>query len=545
MIPKPSQTTGIQKMASHTGLKRQAGLLGLLFAGVGGMIGSGWLFGPLETALQAGPLSIWSWAIGGVIVLLLALVFAELATLIPLSGALVHMSHVSHGARVGFIWSWVLILAYVAIAPIETMAIVTYADAYIPGLTDAKTGVLTAKGMIVAAALLGVMVALNFLMIRTVLGVNTWATWWKLFVPLATVVVLITYSWHPANFSVPAPESGFEGIFTAIATGGVFFSLFGFRQAIDLAGESDNPGRHLPIAIIGTVLIGTLIYVALQWAFITAIPPDMLAKGSWAGLHLQGLVGPLASLAAIAGAGWWATVLYADAVVSPGACGFVFTTTTSRVVMASGETGTLPAFFARVNSKGVPWAALIATYLIGLVFFFPFPSWQKMVGYISSITVLSYGIGPILLLRLRKALPDANRPFRLWGASLIAPLAFISANWIILWAGAQTVTFIFQLIAVIVLGQAFYHFVICRRALAVYGWQGAAWLVPYFGGIWGISQLSAQALGGDGTLSFVATMVVSMVFSLLIMALALKTAHSDAQIRISFAALLRDNPTPN
>jgi amino acid transporter len=425
------------------------------------------------------------------------------------------------------------------------MAIVTYADAYIPGLTDSKTGVLTSKGMVVAAALLGVMVALNFLMIRTVLGLNTWATWWKLFVPLATVVVLVTYSWHPENFSVAAPKSGFEGIFTAIATGGVFFSLFGFRQAIDLAGESDNPGRNLPIAIIGTVLIGTSIYVALQWAFITAIPPDMLAKGGWAGLHLQGLVGPLASLAAIAGASWWATVLYADAIVSPGACGFVFTTTTSRVVMASAQTGTLPAFFARVNAKGVPWAALIATYVIGLIFFFPFPSWQKMVGYISSITVLSYGIGPILLLRLRQALPQANRPFRLWGAGLIAPLAFISANWIILWAGSQTVTFLFQLIAVIVVGQAFYHFAVCRRSVDAYEWQGAAWLLPYFGGIWGISQLSAQTLGGNDTLSFMATMVVSMVFSLLVMALALKTSHSDDQIRTSFDAMLRDNATPN
>ena len=203
-------------------LKRQAGLMGLLFAGVGGMIGSGWLFGSLETAMQAGPLSIWSWTIGGVIVLLIALVFAELATLFPLSGALVHMSHVSHGKRLGFIWSWVLILAYVAIAPIETMAIVTYADAYLPGLTEQQTGVLTTQGLILASALLGMMVAMNFFMIRTVLGMNTWATWWKIMIPIATVVVLMSYSWHPENFTVLAPHTGFEGIFTAISTGGVF-----------------------------------------------------------------------------------------------------------------------------------------------------------------------------------------------------------------------------------------------------------------------------------------------------------------------------------
>ena len=520
------------------GLKHQAGLLGLLFAGVGGMIGSGWLFGPLETALQAGPLSIWSWVIGGIIVLLLALVFAELATLFPLSGALVHMSYVSHGARLGFIWGWVLMLAYVAIAPIETMAIVTYADAYIPGLTDSQTGVLTTRGMLVGSLLLGLMVALNFLMIRTVLGVNTWATWWKLFVPVATALILMGYSWHPENLSVAAPHAGFEGVFTAIATGGVFFSLFGFRQAIDLAGETDNPGRNLPIAIIGTVVIGTAIYVLLQWSFIMAIPPAMLAQGGWTGLHLHGLTGPLAALSTIVGASWWASILYADAVISPGACGFVFTTTTSRVVMASGQTGALPATLARVNSKGVPWVALIATYLVGLAFFFPFPSWQKMVGYISSITVLSYGIGPILLLRLRRAIPDAPRPFRLRGAFWIAPVAFVSANFIILWSGAETVSFLFQVIALIVVLHAIYHFLISCQSVAAYEWQGAAWLVPYFGGIWAISQLSARELGGNGTLSFIATMVVAMVFSLLVMWLALKTSRSDEQIKVAFAEIL-------
>jgi amino acid transporter len=527
---------------SEPKLKRQAGLIGLLFAGVGGMIGSGWLFGPLETAMQAGPMSIWSWIIGGVIVMLIALVFAELATLFPLSGAIVHMSHVSHGARLGFIWSWILILAYVAIAPIETMAIVTYADAYIPGLTDSKTGVLTLNGLILASAILGLMVALNFFMIRTVLGMNTWATWWKILIPIATVIVLLSYSWHPENLNIAAPHTGFEGIFTAIATGGVFFSLFGFRQAIDLAGESTNPGRNLPIAIIGTVLIGTLIYVALQFAFLIAIPPTMIAKGGWAGLQLSGLVGPLASLATIIGASWWASILYADAVISPGACGFVFTTTTSRIVMASAQTQTLPAWFARVSVNGVPWASLIATYLVGLVFFFPFPSWQKMVGYISAITVLSYGIGPILLLRLRKALPDAHRPFRLWGANVIAPIAFISSNWIIIWSGTTTINFLFQVIALIVLIHGMYHFIFSRQSLARYEWQGVAWLVPYFGGIWLISLFSAHELGGNGSLSFISTMLISLVFSLLVFVLALKTSRTDAQIKASFEAMLKHDP---
>jgi len=515
-------------------LKKQASFIGLLLAGVGGMIGSGWLFGPLETATQAGPLSMLSWLIGGVVVLLIALVFAELATLFPLSGALVHMSDVSHGPLVGFVWGWILILAYVAIAPIEAMAIVSYASAYIPDLVHPTDSVLTAKGFVVAALILAVMVALNFLMIKTVLSVNSWITVWKIFVPVATAIILISYSWHPENFFLDSPKSGAEGIFTAIATGGVFFSLFGFRQALDLAGESRNPQRDVPLAIIGTVLIGTCIYLLLQFGFIAAIDPDMLGKEGWSDLHFKGIAGPLAALAATVGAAWWATILYADAMVSPSACGLVYTTTTSRIVMAAAQNKGLPAFFARVNSRGVPWAALLLTYVAGLLLFLPFPSWQKMVGYISSITVLSYGIGPILLVCLRKHLPDAPRPFKLFAPNWLSPLAFIFANWVILWAGLETLEFILVVVAVIVMIHAAHHLLWQKQSWASFNATHAWWLVPYFLGLWALAWVAPKALGGHDYLSFMQVMVASAVFSVAIFYLAIRTAQPADQMKQTF-----------
>ena len=525
-------------MTHRDSLKKQASFIGLLFAGVGGMIGSGWLFGPLETATQAGPLSIYSWLIGGVVVLLIALVFAELATLFPLSGALVHMSDVSHGPLVGFVWGWILILAYIAIAPIEAMAIVSYASAYIPDLTHATNGVLTAKGFTVAAIILAVMVALNFLMIKTVLSVNSWITVWKIFVPIATAIVLVSYSWHPENFFSSPPAAGTEGIFTAIATGGVFFSLFGFRQALDLAGESSNPQRDVPLAIIGTVLIGTTIYLLLQFGFIAALDPDLLSKEGWADLHFKGIAGPLAAVAAAVGAAWWATVLYADAIVSPGACGFVYTTTTSRIVMASAENHALPKFFAKVNANGVPWSALILTYLVGLILFLPFPSWQKMVGYISSITVLSYGIGPILLICLRKHLPDAPRPFKLAAATWLAPLAFICANWVMLWAGLATLEFIFGIVLVIVVIHAIHHFAFKQKSWGDFQARHAWWLAPYFVGLWVLAWLAPKALGGHDYLSFTQIMLVSAVFSVAVFYLAVRMAQPEDAMRQTFSKKL-------
>ena len=523
-------------------LKKQASFTGLLFAGVGGMIGSGWLFGPLETATQAGPFSLYAWLIGGSVVMLIALVFAELATLFPLSGALVHMSDVSHGPLIGFVWGWILILAYVAVAPIEAMAIVSYASSYVPGLTHASDGVLTGKGFVVAAVVLALMVALNFMVIKTVLAMNSWVTVWKIFIPIATAIVLVSYSFHPENFfSAPSPK-GTEGIFTAIATGGVFFSLFGFRQALDLAGESHNPQRDVPMAIIATVLVGTLIYAVLQFGFIAALDPATLSKEGWAELHFKGIAGPLAALAATVGAAWWATILYADAIVSPGACGFVYTTTTSRIIMASSENHALPRWFAKVNSNGVPWVALIMTYVVGLVLFLPFPSWQKMVGYISSITVLSYGVGPILLICLRKSMPDTPRPFRLTGAQWLAPLAFVAANWVMLWAGFVTLQFIFMIVVVIVMVRLAYQFVITHiykteemRTLQI---AHAWWLIPYFGGMWVLAWLSPVALGGNGYLGFLAVMSLSAVFSAGIFYLAVKLAQPKDTMAATFASKL-------
>lgn len=203
--------------------------------------------------------------------------------------------------------------------------------------------------------------------------------------------------------------------------------------------------------------------------------------------------------------------------------------------MASAENRSLPRLFARLNGKGVPWVALITTYVVGLIFFLPFPSWQKMVGYISSITVLSYGIGPILLVCLRRALPNHPRPFRLWAANFLAPAAFICANWVVLWAGAQTLNFMLGIIVVI--------FLIHVGVQSLHGqWHHvktnlvpASWLLPYFGGLWALAWVSPSELGGHGHLDFLWLMGVSGLFSLATFYIALKSAQPIATMKQSFS----------
>ncbi|MHB1543177.1 MAG: APC family permease [Gammaproteobacteria bacterium] len=508
-------------MAGPTRLKRDAGVIGLLYASLGAIIGSGWLFGALHASLQAGPFSILSWIVGATVVLFLAFVFAELSTMFPNSGALVHMTHVSHGDLVGKIWSWILFLAFVSVPPVEVSAVLTYANNYLPGMIHANTGLLTANGFVYAAFLLAFVVALNFLAVRWVIAINSAATWWKVIIPIATIVILLVYSFHPGNLSAHLSSTPVSGIFTAVATAGIIFSFLGFQQAIALAGETRNPSRYIPIALIGSVLIAMLIYIGLQVAFILALKPADIAHG-WMNLHFTGMFSPLAAIAVAVGAFWWAVILYVDAIVSPLGTAFIYVTASPRIIMAAGEMGNAPKKVIQLNRQGVPWVGLIVTYIVGVFFFFPFPSWQKLVSAVSLITVLSYSIGPIILLHLRRVLPDAKRPFRLRLTKIISLVAFIAANWIIYWTGYDVVKWLLSLVVLYVVVYLAWYFLIHRGPLSKLGWEQAWWLVPYFGGLWMISLLGPGGLmGGLGDYGFFTGMWLLAAFSVVILVLAL------------------------
>lgn len=522
-------------MAGSARLRRNAGVIGLLYASLGSIIGSGWLFGPLHAALEAGPLSVFSWIIGATAVLLLAFVFAELSTMFPNSGALVHMTHVSHGDLVGKIWTWILFLAFVSVPPVEVSAVLTYANNYLPGLIHPATGLLTHVGIGAAILLLGVVVVLNFLAVRWVMAINSVATWWKLIIPLATIGVLMAYSYHPENMTAHIASVPISGIFTAVATAGVIFSFFGFQQAIALAGETRNPGRYIPIALIGSVLIAVIVYVGLQISFIIALKPADIAAG-WTHLRFSGMFGPLAAIAVSVGAFWWAVLLYVDAIISPLGTGFIYATASPRIIMAAGEMGNAPKKVTELSRQGVPWIGLIVTYLIGLVFFFPFPSWQKLVSAVVLITVLSYSIGPIILLHLRRTLPAAERPFRLRAAWPISILAFIASNWIIYWTGYDVVMYLFVFVAIYVIVYLAWYFLVRRAPSAELGWQQAWWLIPYFGGLWAVSYLGPKSIGGQGLFGFFTGMWILAGFSVVILLLALK---AGLPAKVSFATAMR------
>src|ERR687886_517180 len=149
-------------------LRRDVGLVGLLFASVGSIIGSGWLFGALNAANVAGPAALISWVLGGAAVILLALIHAELGGMYPVAGGSARFPHYAFGSMIGFASGWFAFLGAVTTAPIEVEAALQYATNYASWLTHESNGtpVLTGWGYLVAAALMLLFSIINVMGVR-------------------------------------------------------------------------------------------------------------------------------------------------------------------------------------------------------------------------------------------------------------------------------------------------------------------------------------------------------------------------------------------
>ena len=532
-------TTATQERAGGTRLRRHVGIVGLLFASVGSIIGSGWLFGALNASQAAGPAAVISWALGGLMILLIAIVYAELGTMFPLSGGVVRFPHLAFGSFASYSAGWITWVAVATTAPIEVMAALQYATKYAPFTAEHTVDgeivhTLTGLGYVSAVVLMAVFVVVNYFGIRWFARINNALVGWKIFIILLVIAAFLVSAFHGENFTSHGfkPE-GWHGVFTAIATSGIVFSYLGFRQGIELAGETDNPRRNVPIAVVGSVVLTGLIYIALQVAFIGALPPSVISdSGGWAQLSFENDFGPLAAVATLLGMSWLAVLLYIDAIVSPGDTGLIYTTVTSRISYAMARNGNAPQVLARTTDRGVPLVSLLVTFVVGLVVFLPFPSWQQLVGFITSATVLSFASGPLVHAALRKQLPDAERPFRVPGGHVIPFLAFWASNLIVYWSGWDIVWKLAVAVAIGFVLLPIYH-LLGQDTPKLDLRSGASWVVPWLVGLVVISWVGnypERAAGNLNVLGFGTAIPVLFVFSGLIYALALRFPLSRPEI---------------
>ena len=535
MSSTPASTS---KAADDRRLKRHVGTVGLLFTAVGSIIGSGWLFGALAASEQAGPASILSWLFGAIMITFIGLSYAELGTMFPVSGGVVRFPHFAFGSFASYTSGWITWLGAASTAPIEVEAALQYGANYLPWLQTLKNGtaVLTGPGYAVAAGLMLLFSIINMFGIRWFARLNNVLVWWKIGIISIVVIAFLYADFHVGHFTHPRAGGflalGWHGVFSAIATAGIVFSYLGFRQGVNLAGETDNPQRNVPIAVLGSLVICAIIYILLQVAFIGALPLSALANG-WAhigttfsgGIEDRALAfGPLAALATTLGLTWLALLLYIDAFISPADTGLIYTTITARVSYAMGRNGNAPSGLAKVSRRGVPWVSVFLAFVVGLIFFLPFPGWQQLVGFVTSATVLSFGSGPLVLVALRKELPDYKRPFRLGGGWIIPYLAFLSSNLIVLWSGWDIV---WKLMAAMILGFVVLgiHETVQRGHTPRLDFRSGFWVLPWLGGLTLIGWVGhypdpSRHAGNLSLLDLGSEVLVTAVFSALVMWLA-------------------------
>lgn len=494
--------------------QRKLGPFGLLMVGLGSIIGSGWLFGAWKATVVAGPAAILAWPIGAVLIMIIALPIVEMGAMFPRSGGMVRYTQYSHGSLGGFVSGWSNWIAIVTSIPIEAEASIQYSSSWnmswSHGMYDGHN--LTPSGLTAAGVLVVLYFLINYWTVRLFATVNNFVTVVKFAVPAVTVVGLLLSGFNSDNFSGGsgfAPH-GFASVLTAVATSGIIFAFNGFQSPVNLAGEVRAPGRSVPFAVIGSILIAALIYVLLQTAFIGAVPAHMLVHG-WSALNFSS---PFAQLAIAWNLNWLALTLYGGAFVSPAGTGMAYTATSARMVQGMADNGYFPGGLGRIHpAHAVPRPALWLGLAVSFVFLLLFRGWGTLAEVISVAIIISYVTGPVSVAALRRTEPDVPRPWRIPGLPVLAPLGFAGASLLLYWSRWPLTG---EVIGIVALGIPIYVYYMWKtRGLGFTPHErGGVWIVAYLAWIALLSALGSHTFGGRGVLPYGVDMAVVAVTSL-------------------------------
>lgn len=462
-------------------MKQKLSAINLLWISLTSMIGSGWLFGSLYSAHFAGPAAIMAWPIAGLLLLFVAFSYAEIATIFPKENTLTYLPLYTHGYLTSIMVTGLSWISSAAIPMIETQGLIQYASNYFPHLMmhHGLHYTTTTLGYSVTLILLISFVLINYFGIRFFARINTSFTIWKLIIPTITVIALLSVNYHGSNFYAYGGfiPYGWKGVMAAMSTGGVLFSLLGFRQVIIMMNEIENPQKYVPLILISSILLTTLLYSFLQWSFICSIHPQDLVHG-WKNLAFPGDAGPFAALATSAGLLWLSGLLYIDAFISPYSTGLVYSTTSAYLLSSMGALGYAPEQLMIKNKYQVPWISLLVDFLLAAMLFFLLKDWQEMSAFLVAVLMMTYGIGPICLVSLRKQLPNYTRPFYLKCGKSIAFIGFYVCTAGIYWSGLRS---IIKLLGLTMIGLLLYFmYRIIKKKSYVLDIKHSLWLFCYF-----------------------------------------------------------------
>jgi len=397
----------LEDAASHEGgLKRALGALDLTALGIGAIIGAGiFVLTGVAAANLAGPGVTLSFVVSGFACAMAALCYAEFAAMIPVAGSAYSYSYATMGELVGWIIGWDLILEYAVAAAAVAVGWSGYLHVILRGMGINLPAALigapgSAPGAIInlpAFLIVLVMTAVLVVGISESARLNSIIVAIKLFAVGVVIVVGVFYV-RPGNWS-PFMPFGWSGIMKGAAV--IFFAYIGFDAVSTAAEEVVDPQRNLPLGIMGSLLVCTVLYIAVA-AVLTGMTPYKTIDVN----------APLASAFANRGLNVISGIISLGAVAGLTSVQLVLLLGQSRVFFAMSRDGLLPPAFCRVHPRfRTPYIPTIMTGIaVGLTAaFLPI---QEIAELTNIGTLFAFSLVCIGVWILRHADPTRQRPFR-------------------------------------------------------------------------------------------------------------------------------------
>jgi APA family basic amino acid/polyamine antiporter len=417
-------------------LKRTLGPINITLLGIGAIIGAG-IFATVGTAAAgdasrpgAGPSLMVSFGITAIVCAFTALCYAEMAAMVPISGSAYTYSYATLGELVAWIIGWALMLEYaignVAVAISwagyfnELLASfhIALPDWLVNNYRTATPEVLAAAPHLFGHAIIFNAPAFGIVALITIIlvwGIKESAQFNAGMVVVKIIVLLffislmlyyvspskMTTNWHPFQ------PIGWGGTFAAAAV--VFFAYIGFDAVSTVAEETKNPARDLPVGIIASLIICTILYIAVAAVFTGAVPFDVL--GTWSKADLdRSLSKALTHVAPQAR--WQGGIIAFGSVVAHTAVLLVFQLGQPRIFFSMARDGLLPPVFARVHPRFK--TPHITTILTGVIVagFAAFMSIDEMVDLTNIGTLFAFVLVCVGIIILRYKEPNRHRPFK-------------------------------------------------------------------------------------------------------------------------------------